>query len=277
MRFKSILCIVDLKQSDRDIKDAIDLCTEMNAHLSVLVIALATPPPIGGTLLVADKWMAQREADIGKLESRVERVNALVAKSGLSSDVDSEYSEFASAEQIIGRRARYVDLTLVGPELVEKAALKVQAVNGGLFESSTPLLITPAGSKPTLRPKKVLLAWDSRIEAARAAHEAIDLLVEAADVNVTLVDPEATFGANGPEPGADIATYLARHGAKATVTRLSSAKHSVADALRQHAVDISADMIVMGAYGHSRLRERIFGGVTKSMIEEPPLPVFMAH
>ena len=147
MRFKSILCIVDLKQSDRDIKDAIDLCTEMNAHLSVLVIALATPPPIGGTLLVADKWMAQREADIGKLESRVERVNALVAKSGLSSDVDSEYSEFASAEQIIGRSARYVDLTLVGPELVEKAALKVQAVNGGLFEFGHTVADHPGGQQ----------------------------------------------------------------------------------------------------------------------------------
>ena len=140
----------------------------------------------------------------------------------------------------------------------------------GCSKSGTPLLIVPVGSTPTLRPKKVLLAWDSRIEAARAAHEAIDLLVEADDVNVTLVDPEATFGANGPEPGADIATYLARHGVKVTVVRLSSAKHSVADALRQHAVDISADLIVMGAYGHSRLRERIFGGVTKSMIQNPP-------
>ena len=67
MRFKSILCVVDFKQSDRDIKEATDLCIEMNAHLSVLVIALATPPPIGGTLHIADKWMAQREADIAKL------------------------------------------------------------------------------------------------------------------------------------------------------------------------------------------------------------------
>ena len=64
---------------------------------------------------------------------------------------------------------------------------------------------------------------------------------------------------------------------KATVTRLSSAKHSVAGTLRQHAVDISADMIVMGAYGHSRLRERIFGGVTRSMLDEPPLPILMAR
>ena len=73
MRFKTILCVVDFKQSNRDILAAINLCSEIGAHLSVLVIALATPPPIGETLLVADKWMAQREADIAKLKSRVER------------------------------------------------------------------------------------------------------------------------------------------------------------------------------------------------------------
>ena len=92
-----------------------------------------------------------------------------------------------------------------------------------VVESGTPLLITSADYKPT--PRRILAS-----RRAGLLHEAIDLLVGAADVNVTLVDLEPTFGANGPEPGADIAAYLARHGAKATVIRLSSAKHSVADA-----------------------------------------------
>jgi nucleotide-binding universal stress UspA family protein len=81
----------------------------------------------------------------------------------------------------------------------------------------------------------------------------------------------------GAEPGADAAAYLVRHGAKVTIDRLPSSNHSVAEMLRQHAVDSSSELLVMGAYGHSRLRERIFGGVTKSMLEDPRLPILMAR
>ena len=212
-----------------------------------------------------------------RLKLRVEQVEALVAKADLSADVDSEYTEIAWADETIGQRARYADLTILGPELLDDGALKLRAVNGGLFESGRPLLVVPSGSKPTLKPKVVLLAWDSRIEAARAAREAIDLMSAADSVHVTLIDPQATHTGNGPEPGADIAAYLARHGCKVTVDRLPSSGYTVAEALRQHAVDISADLVVMGAYGHSRLRERIFGGVTKSMIDEAALPILMAR
>jgi nucleotide-binding universal stress UspA family protein len=81
----------------------------------------------------------------------------------------------------------------------------------------------------------------------------------------------------GQEPGADIATYLARQGVKATVDVVASSGRETSDVLRQQAADINADLIVMGGYGHSRMREWIFGGVTKSMIENPPVPVLLAH
>jgi nucleotide-binding universal stress UspA family protein len=278
MSFKSILCVIGVKQSDRDIQDAVKLCTEINAHLSILIVALAAPPPMGKhATALSGSWLEERAAGFARLKARVERVTALAAKTALSCDVDSEYPEFASADRVIGRRARYADLTVVGADLLEDSDLKGPAIDGGLFESGRPLLIVPAGSKPTLQPKNVLLAWDARVEAARAAHEAIELLAGAVYVHVTLVDPESAFGRDGPEPGADIGAYLARHGVKVIVDRLPSAGQAIADVLRQHAVDICADMIVMGAYGHSRLRERIFGGITRSMIDEPPLAVFMAH
>lgn len=94
---------------------------------------------------------------------------------------------------------------------------------------------------------------------------------------MALVDPEQGERDHGFEPGADIATYLAKHGAKVTVDRLPSQGRPVEDILRQHAVDVAADMLVMGAYGHSRMRQRIFGGVTRSMLDNPPLPVFLAR
>lgn len=82
---------------------------------------------------------------------------------------------------------------------------------------------------------------------------------------------------NGHEPGADVATYLARNGIKVTVDRLPSAGRRVDEVFNQHAIDTTADLIVIGAYGHTSLRERIFGGVTKAMIEAPFVPVLMVR
>ena len=135
----------------------------------------------------------------------------------------------------------------------------------------------PEGSRSTLAPKRVLVAWDSRIEASRALRESVGILTRAEDVRLALVDPEESEGGHGAEPGADAAAYLARYGIKVTVDRLPSSGHTIAAVLRRHAIDTSAELLVMGAYGHSRLRERIFGGVTRSMLDEPPLPILMAR
>ena len=195
----------------------------------------------------------------------------------LSSDLSSEYQEVAWADDAIGRRARYADLTVVGPEMLARETLKDKVIEGALFSSGKPLLLVPEGSRPTLKPKRVMIAWDSRIEASRAVRESLEILTRAEEVRVVLVDPAEGESGHGAEPGADVATYLARHGAKVTVDRLPSQGKTVASVLRQHAVDTAAELLVMGAYGHSRLRERIFGGVTKSMLDSATLPILMAR
>lgn len=278
MPFKTILAIVGVDQGDRDIEMAVGVCREIGAHLSVLVLGLASPPPVGAyAAVVSDTWMEERDADMKRLAARVDTIETLVAKEGITADVECEYAEMAWTDAVAGRRARYADVTLLGPDLLADGDLKNYVINGALFDSGRPLLLAPAGQKTTLRPKRIMLAWDSRIEASRAAREAVDLIAAADEVRVTLVDPETGDLAQGDEPGADVAAWLARHGAKVSVDRLASGGRSVVHALRQHAVDCGAEMIVMGGYGHSRMRERIFGGVTKSMIDEPPLPVFMAR
>lgn len=220
-------------------------------------------------------WVEERQADLKRLEERAAAVTAFLAARQTSADIASDYPEIVWADDVIGRRARYADLTLIGPELLANETLKEKAIEGALFLSARPLLVLPEGSQTTLRPKRVLVAWDARIEASRAMRESLDLLVNANEVRLVLVDPsESEFG---EEPGADAATYLARHGIKVTVDRLPRSGRTVADVLRRHAVDTAAELLVMGAYGHSRLRERMFGGVTKSMLDEPPLPIFMAR
>ena len=195
----------------------------------------------------------------------------------LSSDLSSEYQDIAWTDEAIGRRARYADLTVVGPEMLARETLKDKVIEGALFSSGKPLLLVPEGSRPTLKPNRVMIAWDSRIEASRAVRESLEILTGAEEVRIVLVDPAEGESGQGAEPGADVATYLARHGAKVTVDRLPSQGKTIAAMLRQHAVDTAAELLVMGAYGHSRLRERIFGGVTKSMLDSAPLPILMAR
>lgn len=278
MTFKTVLTVSGPDLGDGDLKLAAAICEEIEAHLAVLVVAVAAPPPIGGyAAVMSEAWLQERQADMDRLQQRVDEVTALLASSPVSSDVSSEYSEEAWADDVIGRRARYADVILLGPELLSRGILKSRTVEGALFSSGKPILLIPEGSPPSLRPKRVMIAWDSRIEASNAVSHGLELLRGADAVHVALVDPVEGDDAHGAEPGADIAAYLARHGVKVTVDRLPSQGRTVADALRRHATDMAADMLVMGAYGHSRLRERIFGGVTRSIVDEPPLPVLMAR
>ena len=279
MAFKTILTITGPEIGwQGDLKLAVDLCQQAEAHLSVLVMALAAPPPIGEyAVVVSDGWMQERQADQRRLKARTEEISAFVAANPVSGDVVSDYAEVGWADEMVGRRARYADLTLAGPELLASETLRQKVIEGALFWSGKPLLLVPEGAQPTLNPKRVLVAWDTRIEATRAVREALDLLAAADEVHLAIVDPVEGERSHGEEPGADVATFLARHGVNVTVDRLPSENHSVAEVLRRHAVDTDAEVLVMGAYGHSRLRQRIFGGVTRSMLENPPLPVFLAR
>lgn len=278
MTFRTILAVTGIDENDSDLKLVASLCREVDAHLSVFVVALAAPPPIGEyAAMVSDAWAQERQADLARLKERTAAVSDFLAGTGQPADVSNDYPELSWADESIGRRARYADLTVVGPVMLAGDVLKGKIIEGALFHSGKPLLLIPEGGRATLKPRRVMVAWDPRIEASRAVAESRDILVGADEVRLALVDPlegEVSFGA---EPGADAATYLARLGAKVQVDRLPSEGNTVASILRRHAVDCAADMLVMGAYGHSRLRQRILGGVTRSMIDAPPLPVLMAR
>lgn len=277
MSYKTILLVIDANEHENDLTAAADLSAAANAHLSVLVVELAAPPPIGDYAAMSVAWLDERAGDMRQLNEAVERARATLTGLGISFDANGIYCETAWADDDVGTRARYADVTLIGASLQTDPSLRKCAIDGALFYSARPVLLASNRQSVTLRPKKVLLAWNSTMESARAAREALELMESAEEVNVVLVDPSAALARNGEEPGADIATYLARHGVIVTVDRLPSAGRRVEEVLNQHAIDTSADLIVMGAYGHTRLREKIFGGVTKAMIEAPIVPVLMVH
>jgi nucleotide-binding universal stress UspA family protein len=277
MTYKTILLVIGANEHENDLTAAADLCAAADAHLSVLLVKLAAPPPIGDYAAMSVAWLDERTDDVQHLDGAVERARATLKVLGISFEANGIYCETAWADSDVGNRARYADITLVGASLKPDSPLRARAIDGALFYSARPVLLATNRQSVTLRPRKILLAWNSSMESARAAREALELMESAEEVNVVVVDPSAASAKNGEEPGADVATYLARHGIEVTVDRLPSAGRRVDEVLNQHAIDTSADLIVMGAYGHTRLRERIFGGVTKAMIEAPMVPVLMVR
>lgn len=279
MTFRTILTVTGPDQEFDDLRHVTDMCESAGAHLAALVVGMASPPPVGlyTAAVVSDAWVQERGNDEKRVADRARAITEFLASKRISSDVATAFTEVAFADEAIGRRARYADLTVLGPETLGSEELGPKALEGALFASGRPLLILPKDGNATLKPKRVVIGWDARVEAARAVREALQILVAAEDVRLLLVDPREGENGHGAEPGADAARYLARHGVKTTVERLPSLGKPVADIIRRYTRDVGADMLVMGAYGHSRMREKIFGGVTRSMLEAPALPTFLAR
>lgn len=276
MPFKTILNVLGEHGAGEDLQIAMKLAGEVSAHLTALLVVMA-PVPSGRYQTLSPSWLEVRERNLQKLAESLATIRERIATSGLSFDVDSVYAEVAGPAYDIGERALYADLLLAGPAAFMNEDLKPQIISGGLFQAGRPVLFVPPDVKVTLRPKTILLAWDSRPSAAHAARDALEMMRMAQSVHVTMVDPVAASRVSGDEPGADIATYLARHGINVSVDTLPSSGRFVVETLHRHAVDINADMIVMGAYGHSKLLQLILGGVTKSMFKEAKFPILMAH
>lgn len=146
-----------------------------------------------------------------------------------------------------------------------------------LFETGRPVLFVPFGAKAAKPPQTVLVAWKESRESARALFEALPLLKKAKTVEVILVDPPAGRVAETANAGDGIAAALARHGIKAKLRIAPDGGTPTGTVIQDRAAEVGADMVVMGAYGHSRLREMILGGVTRQILQLMRVPTFMAH
>jgi nucleotide-binding universal stress UspA family protein len=143
--------------------------------------------------------------------------------------------------------------------------------------SGRPVLIVPYAGHFDNVGRRVLIAWNATREAARAVSDAMPLLTSAELVTVLTIDPREGPHGHGELPGADIALHLARHGVKAQIERTVSAGMPVGEVLLSRVADLGADLIVMGAYGHSRAREVLLGGATRSVLRSMTVPVLMSH
>jgi nucleotide-binding universal stress UspA family protein len=125
--------------------------------------------------------------------------------------------------------------------------------------------------------QRVLVAWNAGREATRAVNDALPLLEGAAKVTVLAINPHGGLRGHGEVPGADIALHLARHGVRAEASAIKSDDVEIGALLLSQAADLNADLIVMGAYGHSRLREVVLGGATREILRSMTVPVLLSH
>jgi len=279
MSTKTILALLG-SEHERDIAGALATAQSIDAHLSLLLLGAAPMPPIGeigSAAALSSIWLETRDTEERELNSRVDAVEERLARADIKGDVVGSFVEVGLIPDRIAHRGRCADAVLVGSGMREDPVLGATALEAALFETGAPVLLAPAGMSPPLDAKSIVLAWNSSAESAAAMRAALNLLPALKEVRVAMVDPKAIESDGGEEPGADVGAYLARKGLSVSIERLSAMGGTPEGALARYAGDVAAPMLVMGAYGHSRLRQRIFGGMTRSMLESPPLPLLLAR
>lgn len=275
---KTLLQSLHVDQSDDHLEPAMRLCAATGMHLSVAVFGIAPPPPMAVEGIgLPDGWGAQMEQGRADVSTRAERAESFLQQRNVSGDVRTVFCELGQVDGAVGLQARFADLAWYRRGASDIADFDSAIAHGILFSSGKPMLVVNDQSPGDLAFKTVVVAWDGGLPASRAVSEAMALLAAADTVHVLCIDPDATEGGAGEAPGWDLANYLARHGARVTVDAVPSGGQSVASTIERHARDVGADLIVMGAYGRSRFRQRLFGGTTRSMLDSCSVPLLMAH
>jgi nucleotide-binding universal stress UspA family protein len=256
----------------------IALAAELDAHASA--VAFAWEPVIPGTVMggivSVDIIEAQRAENEKSGRAAVAAFDAAAKRNGVSVDTHVFTSSAAGAADTFGRMARRFDLSVAAQaDPDDTAPVEDMIIEAALFQSGRPVLVVPYIHKAGLKLDRVMVCWDGGRTAARAIGDAIPLLERAKAVDVVTVTGEE--GKWDRVPGVDMGHHLARHGLKVDVKRIAASEGSVGDTLLSYAADIGADMIVMGGYGHSRLREFILGGVTRGMLKSMTVPCLMSH
>jgi nucleotide-binding universal stress UspA family protein len=191
--------------------------------------------------------------------------------------IRSEWRSLPYLSSDVAVHAYYADLVVIArPESPGQTAGPPGLAESLVLSSGRPIIVFPPRGKAS-RLRRILVAWNATRESIRAVGDALPLLVKAEAVEILVVDHQRHPEGHGQEPGADIARHLARHGAQVQVRRLSPGGKAVGRLLLSQAAAFGADLLVMGAYGHTQLREWMFGGVTRTVLYEADLPVLMSR
>ena len=255
---------------------AVSVAAAFDAHLTGIAFLYDPIVPVSGAgYIPADVIEAQERESEDATRAALDRFSRACSRAGVAAEPLTLSASFAGVGEQFGRIARRFDLSIVGQAEPESSAVEEIIAESALFESGRPVIIVPYIQKAPLKLDNVMVCWDGSRAAARATADAMPLLAKAGRVEVVIVTNER--GKQDEIEGADMGAHLARHGLNVDVKRTALGDIDVADVILSHAADAGSDLIVMGGYGHSRLREFVLGGVTRSIFRSMTAPVLMSH
>ena len=279
MSIKNILVYIDdSEQVDGRLDVAVGLAETHEAHLAAIyaIPEPFIPPYVGGGYIPPELIESQAEQSRERAAEAKARYEARLKRAGL----EAEWREAEGyAADVVALNAKYADLTVVGqsnpddPQNYPNPGLPAEVA----LAAGRPVLVVPYVGISQEICKNVLVAWNGSREATRAVNDALPILERAEKVTILAVNPRGSGSDHGDVPSADMALHLARHGVKAEAAQTVATDIDIGDIILSRISDLGADLAVMGAYGHSRMRELMMGGVTRDLLRHMTIPVLMSH
>ena len=282
MAYKSLLTIcADPARAPQTFATAASLAMAQDGHLDALALGVDRAQLgysyVGASAIVMQAAQENATADAQAVEAALRKAAAAAGPS-LRWSSEGAVAMIGGLADLIATRSRFADLVVLAKPYGENHGDEEEAiVESAMFQGQAPVLVLPdAPLDATNIGKRVVIAWNQSREALNAVRYALPFLKHADQVWITIIDPPQ-HGSERSDPGGALCQMLVRHGVRAKVTVLARTMPRISDVLARHVRDMDADMLVMGAYGHSRFREAILGGATRNMLENADVPVFMAH
>ncbi len=255
------------------------LAAEHKAHLDVLCLGVNRFSTdfffAGGTAVALSDRLESCQQEALEIEGVVREV--LNTQTDIHWSCSQGMAQLVDMGHLVASKARFSDLAILpapyGPNRGPEAEPLTESV---MFDAHAPTLILCDDAPTATQPRHIMIGWNESPEALQAIRASLDILKQAQKVTAVIIDP-SDHGPDRSDPGGLLSQYLARHDIKIDIDVLSKNMPRVSDVLSRHALDTQADLIVMGAYGHSRFREAVFGGATRGMLERAPVPILMAR
>ena len=279
MAFMTVTTVVtDLDIDSNAVLAALQFAKKNNGHLEVICLGVDRTQPgfyyAGANAMALQSNLAQAEKTAAELEAGVKE---LLQHAIIPWGTRAVSAQLPGLAQFLAHRMRYTDMTVLSQPYGEgRDHVNEVIVESSLFDAKVPVLVMPDSAEIPDPIERVVIAWNESQEALTAVRLALPILKSAKVVNIAMVDPPA-HALDRSDPGGALAQMLSRHGVSAEVSVLAKTVSRVSDVIARHLVDQNANMLVMGAYGHSRIRESILGGATRNTLQMAKLPVFMAH
>ena len=279
MSYKSLVTVVRRTGPDTDcLTTTAALCEAWDAHLDVLALGTDRLQP-GAFYAGAAAVSIQASMEDAIEEAKVAEVAARSILDGqlFGWSTTAAVAQIGAISQLVARHAGLSDLVVLPVPYGEQRNVEdVAVLEAALFSTRTPLLVLPENAPMSPRPERVVVGWNQSSEALTAIRAAMPILKTAKVVDITIIDPPE-HDPERSDPGGQLAEMLSRHGVAAEISVLARTMPRISDVVLRHVSETGADLVVMGAYGHSRFREAILGGATRNMLADATTPVLMAH